>query len=257
MEIRVSTNSAIGLGIRMLLSIGMLLQLVAETAPAQQPMPSFEVASIKPSAPNKPSLGLHIGHGSYSVSDRVVGLIGSAFDLDRQYIEGAPDWVDREWYDVVAKGDESADPARIKLMLQSLLAERCHLKFHRETKTVTGYALRVDSKKGMLAKQATVPGPIQVERNGLWARGISMSLLCQFLSSPGGLQSPVVDNTELNGIYEFRLLYDDPNPSATSTEPAKYGSIFAALQGIGLRLTAAKVSVTVLHIDHVDRPSEN
>ena len=235
----------------------MLLQISAGMAGAQEHLPSFDVAAIKPGDPTKPGIGLHIGHGSYSVSDRVIGLIEAAFDLDRQWIQGGADWVDREWYDVVAKGDESADPARIKLMLQSLLIGRCHLKFHRETKTVSGYSLTVDQKKGMLAKEATANGPIQVDHNGLWARGVGMSLLCRFLSQPDGLGSPVVDNTGLKGIYEFKLSYDDPNASAASSEPGQYGSIFAALQGIGLKLTSAKVPITILHIDSVERPSEN
>jgi uncharacterized protein (TIGR03435 family) len=230
------------------------LQLFCQAALAQQPLPSFEVASIKPTA--LPGITLRMGHGSLTVSDRVIGLIGTAFDLDRQYIEGAPDWAEREWYDVVAKGDDSADNARIKLMLQSLLLERCRLKFHRETKTMPGYALTVDAKKGLHAKETTEPGPIQVEDDGLWARGINMSLLCRYLSR-SVVQAPVVDNTALSGRYEFRLFYADPNDAAAGAEPAQNGSVFAALQEIGLKLVAAKVPVTVLHVDSVERPSQN
>jgi uncharacterized protein (TIGR03435 family) len=83
-----------------------------------------------------------------------------------------------------------------------------------------------------------------------------MKLLCEFLSL-AVLKRPAVDNTGLHGIYDFRLRYDDPNVSATATEPAQNGDVFSALQGIGLKLTSAKVPVNVLHIDSVERPSGN
>ena len=250
------TDSAATGGIRALVCASLLLLSSSQRAPAQEPRPSFEVASIKPNDPTRPGLGFHIGHGSYTVSDRLVGLIGAAFDLARQYIDGAPDWADRDQYDVVAKGDESADQARIKLMLQSLLADRRHLKFHRETRMVSGYSLTADPKKGMLAKEAHEPGlPMFVETNGLRARGTSMSQLCRFLSGPG-LWTPVADNTGLTGIYEFRLFYNDPDNSTASSAP-QYGSIFAALPRIGLKLASGKVPVTILHIDNLERPSQN
>ena len=240
-------------------------------APQVRP-PSFEVASVKPSDPNKPSVQLHIGHGSFRVGERVIGLITLAFNLDSQSVEGVPAWIETERYDIAAKGDPSANPDQIKLMLQSLLQERFQLKFHRESKTVTGYALNVDQKKGMLAKESAeaTPGmlakgsaegtpriaPIIVGRNGITTHGASMKLLCEFLSI-AVLRSPVLDNTGLHGIYDFRLMYDNPDLSAARSEPAEYGDVFSALQGIGLKLTSARVPVNVLHIDHVERPSGN
>jgi hypothetical protein len=116
--------------------------------------PSFEVASVKPSDPNRPSLQLHIGTGSLRIGDRVVGLIMLAFNADPLTVAGVPAWAETERYDIAAKGDPSADPDQIKLMLQSLLAERFQLKWHRENKAVTGYDLIVDQKKGMLAKES-------------------------------------------------------------------------------------------------------
>jgi uncharacterized protein (TIGR03435 family) len=248
-----------------LLLAGTFLCLAAVNAyPQGRPAgpPAFEVASIKLSDPNKPVEPPQILHGSFRATDRVFGLIMLAFNLNRQWVEGGPDWIERDRYEIAAKGDTSAGPDEIKLMLQSLLSQRFQLKYHREGKTLAGYALTVDPKKGMLAKISAEGTPrdgrgaIQVDTNGMEARGVSMKLLCRFLSSIA-LSGPVVDNTGLDGIYDYKLLYDDPNVSAASAEPAQYGSIFAALQTIGLRLTSAKVPISVLHIDSIERPSGN
>jgi uncharacterized protein (TIGR03435 family) len=248
-----------------LLLAGILLSLAAVEAHAQvrtSAPPAFEVASIRLDDSNKAIEPLQIGHGSFRANSHVSGLITLAFNLDRQWVEGGPDWIDRERYEIVAKGDVSAGPDEIKRMLQSLLTERFQLKFHRESKTVAGYALTVDPKKGMLAKESDEgtprdgKGAIQVDSNGIETRGTSMTLLCRYLSSIA-LKSPVVDNTGLTGIYDFKLLFDDPDVSAASTEPAQYGSIYAALPQIGLKLTPAKVPIDVLHIDSIERPSGN
>jgi uncharacterized protein (TIGR03435 family) len=257
---------------RLLSFAGIVFKVAVMLAASQERLPTFEVASVKPSDPNKPTVQLRIGHGSYTVGDHVIGLIEFAFNLDRQMVEGGPTWIESEWWDIVAKGDTSAGPDQIKLMLQSLLAERFQLKFHREHNTVAGYALSVEPKKRMLAKKSAektpgmrVPGsaegapriaPIVVGRNGIKAHGVSMQHLCSFLSV-GVLRSPVIDNTGLDGIYDFELMYDDWDLGAANIEPSQYGDIFSALRGMGLRLTSAKVPVDVLHIDSVERPSGN
>ena len=79
---------------------------------------------------------------------------------------------------------------------------------------------------------------------------------------PRLLDRPVVNNTGLEGNYDFKLEWTpDSGPSAPDGQPAETSlgpSIFSALQQqLGLRLEAAKGPVDVLVIDHVDKPSEN
>ena len=40
-------------------------------------------------------------------------------------------------------------------------------------------------------------------------------------------------------------------------DDAQFGTIFSAFENIGLKLTPTKVPVEVLHVDHLDRPTEN
>jgi uncharacterized protein (TIGR03435 family) len=76
------------------------------------------------------------------------------------------------------------------------------------------------------------------------------------------LGRPVVNNTDLEGNYDFKLEWTpDPGPSAPDGQPVETSpgpSLFSAIQQqLGLRLEATKGPVDVLVIDRVDRPSEN
>jgi uncharacterized protein (TIGR03435 family) len=241
--------------VRLLPIAGALLGAVATVAAPQRP--AFEVSSIKLSDPGTMSTGRHMEHGSFRSRESVFSLVALVFDLNPETVAGGPDWVRTQLYDIAAKGDSSAGPGQIKLMIQTLLEDRFHLKFHREDKMLAGYELTVDARKGKSptpSKEGTPRdgmGSIQVDANGFGTRGASMKSVSRFLWW-GVFQRPVVDRTGLDGIYDFELKYDDPNSSGD-----QYGSIFAAFQGIGLKLSAANVPVSVLHIDSVERPSEN
>jgi uncharacterized protein (TIGR03435 family) len=63
---------------------------------------------------------------------------------------------------------------------------------------------------------------------------------------------PVVDHTGLAGEFDFDMTWSR-DQAADATVP----SIFAALQGLGLRLVSGKGQVGIIAIDRVERPSEN
>jgi uncharacterized protein (TIGR03435 family) len=91
---------------------------------------------------------------------------------------------------------------------------------------------------------------------------------------------PVIDKTELTGLYDFVLRFSPegltsfgalapfptppppplqggaaPAPGAAAAEPLP--SIFTALQELGLRLESTKGPLEVLVIDSVQKPTEN
>lgn len=113
---------------------------------------SFEVASIKPAETLSPEMILagkmHVGFsidnsrvdiGYVSLSD----LIPIAFKLKPHQISG-PDWLkSSQRFDILAKFPEGATKEQLPEMLQSLLEERFHLKYHRETRDLPIYALIV------------------------------------------------------------------------------------------------------------------
>ena len=77
-----------------------------------------------------------------------------------------------------------------------------------------------------------------------------MALLAARLSM--SLRRTVLDQTGLKGSFDFKFEYpsDDPHPDVIS-------SIFASVQGIGLKLEAAKGPVETIVIDRAEKPSAN
>ncbi len=85
-------------------------------------------------------------------------LMGMAFDARNYQLAGLPKWADTTLYDISAKveGDKGLSYEQTLPLLQSLLAERLHLKVHHETKMMKGYALVVakDGPKLQASKAA-------------------------------------------------------------------------------------------------------
>jgi uncharacterized protein (TIGR03435 family) len=114
--------------------------------------PSFEVASVKVSAP--PPAGvmvINLGGGPGSSDPGRITyqgatlrmLIARAYNVKEYQVEG-PQWLDSERYDIMATiphGESSKE--QVALMLQGLLAERFKLALHHESKPLAVYTLSV------------------------------------------------------------------------------------------------------------------
>ena len=225
--------------------------LFAQPSP---PRPQFEVASIKPSPPE------YVGFQSYVKGERytamtatVRNLVAFAYSIRDFQISGGPAWSGSTAYNVSATMPAPATADRAKLMLQSLLADRFHLKFHRITKKQAGYALVID-KNGPKLTESKNPGPgLGLGRGNLNGRGANMRILAGQLSSQ--LESPIADRTGLTALYDFTLKWTPDVEADDSSGP----SIFTAIrEQLGLRLDAVKnVPVDILVIDAIEKPTEN
>jgi len=179
-----------------------------------------------------------------------------------------PDWIDGR-FDIEAKADDPSMTTESQLleMLQGLLSDRFKLNLHRETQQADGYAL-VIAKNGSKLQRSTSEGGFFSLLGGLGAsarvedakrnlvegtgpvimrvRRASMFALTQNLAIPA--RSPVVDQTGLQDVYDFELMWDE------SAGP----SFFTALQEqLGLRLVPQKVPIDILVIDSADKPTPN
>ncbi|MES1257748.1 MAG: TIGR03435 family protein [Acidobacteriota bacterium] len=140
-------------------------QFAADARPAEAKL-EFEVASVKPSAragrglmkldPGGPGGG-DPGRLTYTFST-IRDLMVEAYGVKRYQISGAPNWLDSERFDVVAKIPAGATKEQVTGMLQNLLAERFRLTLHRETRDLPIYALVVGAK-GARLKESTVAVP--------------------------------------------------------------------------------------------------
>src|ERR1700724_2511026 len=113
-----------------------------------QPSPKFEVASIRPSnsADRRPFFDVQPGGSFIAKNVSVKRLIEWAYDIKDFQISGGPGWVGSDLYDISANAENSGNPDKSNLRLQSLLAERFQLAIRRETKDLPVYALVVAKK---------------------------------------------------------------------------------------------------------------
>ena len=131
--------------------------LLASTSFAQQ----FEVASIRPSAPigpgGKVAVGVHIdGAQVRLVSFSLRDFLATAYRTRMTMVSG-PDWTASERFDISAALPAGSTPAQLPEMLQALLADRFHLKLHKEKKEFPVYVLLPG--KGPLKLKESPPDP--------------------------------------------------------------------------------------------------
>jgi uncharacterized protein (TIGR03435 family) len=123
--------------------------------------PSFEVASVKRNTSGEGfvTMGLAPGRPTF-VNVPVRQLIVRAYGVQPFQVQGGPSWITSDRFDITAKAaDDTATPAQMNLMLQSLLGSRFKLKVHRETRQSDVYRLvkaRPDGKLGDALKPAAV-----------------------------------------------------------------------------------------------------
>ena len=149
---------------------------VAQTTPVvkafhpEGPMPSYEVATIKPSDPGArfmgPTLRQYIAN-AYGLPRQMVIVSGQ--DNAFPQLIGGPAWIDKDHYDIKGKPSDEETEAMNKMspeertaqnrkMQQSLLAERFHLKVHVETLEMPIFEL-LPAKGGLKITAVDPPPP--------------------------------------------------------------------------------------------------
>ena len=117
--------------------------------------PQFDVASVKPSPPERPSFPFHLGPGSFSMQGRLIDLIMQAYEVKYYQVTDGPEWAVSTFYQVQAKAADEVPAAQIRLMLRSLLADRFRLKVRQETRMQSGYVLAVDKNGAKIGNPRT------------------------------------------------------------------------------------------------------
>ena len=231
--------------------------------------PKYEVASIKPSSPNRQNRGpMHWSPGGRftATGAKLKELIQLAYEVEDFQISGGPDWTESESYDIVAVPDREvplnpANAATMYTMLQLLLEDRFQLKLHRELREMQVYALVAGRNAPKLQESKIADGQnwelAKSPAGKLMAINTPMSILAKFLSRE--LNRIVIDRTELKGYFDFTLAWTSAALTSTSVAGADRGpSIFTAVQDhLGLRLESTRGPVQVLIIDHIEKPTAN
>jgi uncharacterized protein (TIGR03435 family) len=238
--------------------------------------PSFEVATIKPNDSGGTSMQVLTfrGRNLITVNSSLADLIMFAYSVQMKQIIGAPDWIERDRYDLNATPDQEGTPSadQVRLMIRKLLADRFQLKFHHDKGELSAFVLTV-GKDGSKLKPAQPNGNLhgigmQPAESGamMFANNSPISAFTSFLQSLV-LDRPVVDQTGLAGRYDLTVTFT-PDDSLFNGHPPAFPKLaegveaapnfFDAIQQqLGLKLTVKKTQVDVLAIDHVEKPSAN
>jgi len=230
--------------------------------------PAFEVASVKVSKAPPGSDSSHSTLGSISMRNMTLrASIGMAYNLREPQVMGGPKWLDSDRYDIDAKSAGAARSPELRVMLQTLLAERFKLVLHRETKTVPGYALVV--VKGGLKMRGVEPGQsnLSTHNGSMTAEKVSMANLAANLSRRLG--TPVDDATGVTSVFDFKLELPPQDNRATppsgdtsgaeARDPASFGAALSHVleDQLGLKLEPRRIPQEVLLIDRAEKPAEN
>jgi uncharacterized protein (TIGR03435 family) len=266
----------------------LLAQSSAEARTSGGDGPLFEVVSIKPSpaADIRVSMGIPTGR-FVAIGFTTRRLIEFAYNVKDDRLSGGPGWINSERYDIDAKEAESVAEAlqklplvqrldRMRLMVQSLLADRFKLKVNRQIKELPVYALVVakNGPKLTLTPQGPPRDPdIAGGRGQFTGTAVPMSALAYSLAQLPEIGGRVVlDQTALKGNYDFSLQWspdttpafsgggpgDTARPAGAPPSDSSAPSLFTALQEqLGLRLESQKSPVDVFVIDHIEEPSPN
>jgi bla regulator protein BlaR1 len=269
---------------------------------------AFEVASVKPgkgeSMPSDVLLtqwdDYRATGGRFSADSTLSGYIGFAYklwpsDVQRRESSHLPKWAATDRYRIEARaatGNPTKD--QMRLMVQSLLADRFQLAAHFEAREVPVFDLKL-AKAGERGPKlishadgppCDKPGPppgdglpgfpgdchslAAIDRPGtthllMGARDVTMDVLAGAFSGLAamGQGRAVIDKTGLTGRFDFTIEWArEPRMPAASDLPAPSAPdgptpLEALRDQLGLRLEPAKASLPILVIDRVERPTEN
>jgi uncharacterized protein (TIGR03435 family) len=265
---------------------------------------AFEVASVKPSDALKiPNFPLDAGNaktsgGRFSAAFPLLAYIEFAYKLEPWLLSAAlehlPRWVTTDVYEIEARAEGNPTKDQMRLMMQSLLADRFKLAVHFETREVPVFALSLvkpgqfgprlrphaegppcpdsftepDWHAPLNANDVFPPNcetaPMWGKPNGMTlakSRNITMAMLAGALPSLGSLKRPVVDQTGVSGRFDFTIewLFESAVVAPNRVEPDLPGPAFldAVREQLGLKLESTKGPVQFIVIDSVEKPTEN
>jgi len=258
--------------------------------------PRFDVAAIKQNTSGETRGGFGGPASRFTATNTpALMFITYAYRVQDYLIEGVPDWVKNDRWDINAKAEgnfpattiDEAGPRRE--MVRALLVDRFKLSVHKETRERPIYALVLAQPGQPLSprlhasttdcaalvgaefRQGQLRNP-PVTPDGAFDCGINdppgriswgtqpMRQVAAILSDT--LQRPVVDRTGLDGNFSAVVTYAPDSGRVSGADPPaadpNAASIFTALQEqLGLRLDSTRGPVEILVIDHIERPAQD
>ncbi len=224
-------------------------------------------------------------------------LILRAYGLVDTQLIGAPAWLNTERYDLDARtAARAGGPEALMPLVRTLLVERFKLQARSDTRELQAFAItfaRRDRQPGpqLRPSQADCSRPTTLTPDEVRAAArdgwppCGMAYFVSFVTGPASgnlvkmvrrtgitmaalatalqpiVDRPVVDQTGLAGSFDVEYSYAPPSSTAGPSDPA-FGPeapiLSVALEEqLGLKLESRRMSVPVLVVDSIDRPTEN
>ena len=197
-------------------------------------------------------------------------LVATAYNVAERDVSGGPGWVSSAGFqvDATAENSDGVTAEQLRQMLRRMLTDRFQLKVHVQEKQSDGFVLTLGGNRFKLSRAVGSEQPLHAELAG--QRGqqqvsiLGRSSLKEFAAVVSSLPftattlagSPIVDNTGLDGSYNFNLVFQ--LVQGPTGAPALDPPLSNALQDqTGLRLEFQKIRAESIVIDRAEMPSEN
>ena len=269
---------------------------ITEALP-EPPPASFEVATIKPSAPDEQGYGRITGDRIETRATPLMFLISFGWDLNPNNKEGianAPKWLDTTKFDILAKAGANVRVDKfssgslinfedLRSMLRAMITERFGMKWHMEDRPVTAYTLvavkpklkptldpnertKCNEGPGPDGKDPRIANPVL--NRLLTCQNMTMAQIGDELQHVANayISNPLLHAPGLKGAFDFTLSFSSadkilpaPANAADGTDPNGAVSVFDAVsRQLGLKLEKARRPYPVLVIDAIsETPTAN
>jgi uncharacterized protein (TIGR03435 family) len=187
-------------------------------------------------------------------------LLEWAYGIQPAQHSAGPSWIGVDRYDIVAKADGNATNDQMKLMVQTLLADRFQVKLHREPREISAYVISVgktapklfapkDGETHALRVAPQMSPDQKVATYHIMATRYSLAQLADTFARQLG--SVIVNNTGLDGEFDFTL---DLTPDDSRPNPMDPTLLIGAIRDqLGLALKYQKATVDFLVIDSAEK----
>ncbi len=249
-----------------------------------KPVPTLDSNQDSPHSPRDPSIVFEVasirlskfqqtgGEGSFRsdieyASDGLTlsnlgvdEMIQWAFGVQHFQVAGAHLLKDQH-YDVRARAGEAAKVSTLRLMLKNLLITRFGLRFHWEQRRTAVYEMVVDRGGPRLPENKAdehLPSyPREsyprVAGGDFVFTNVTLPEFADQLSELRGIALPVVDRTDIQGIYDITL----KSAARAILDSDEFTLPDLIRKQLGLRLVSAKDPFQILVVDHIEKPSPN
>jgi uncharacterized protein (TIGR03435 family) len=206
----------------------------------------------------------------------MVDLIRTAYGVDSDQVSGGPNWLGFDRFDVTALVPPNTPQATLKLMLQSLLADRFKLAVHTDTRPLPKSVLTLGKGKPKLKEAdpagkagcqsqiippATTPGQTSQLMMGISCRNITMegfaAELTTIAANDGYVGNALVDVTGMKGSWDFDFKFT--NRFVLQIAGSDAVPLFDSIdKQLGLKVEEQKIPARVVIVDRVnEKPSAN